>query len=132
MDIMTKTQKELLAAMIAAVKTGTWTDVSRPMLGVTVRHKIEQPTPDYVTKAMWPGQTYSSCCFLTFTGRTVIMRMSIAPWVNSSEFPVPYWLALAVLADPSLGYDSHRQLELRNERRRRAPGEGLRQAQVTP
>lgn len=117
MRAYTKTQREVLEAMIAGVKAGTWTDVSRPMIGITVMHKVTEPTPDYVTRDMWPGQTYDRLVHLTFVGSKVLLRVSPAQWVASSESAVPYWLALAILADPELGHDSARQLEMRRARR---------------
>lgn len=125
---LTKTQNEVLAAMLTAVNVGTWTDISRPMVGITIRHTVTEPTPEYVSKAQWSGETYSSHCFLTFVANKILMRDAPAPWVASQDTEIPYWLALEILKDPSLGHDSHRRLELRSARRRRAPGEGLRQA----
>ena len=128
MDKLTKTQREVLETMIRGVASGTWTDISRPMVGITIRHTVTEPTPDYVRKTDWSGETYSSHCFLTFVANKILMRDAPAPWVGSQDTEIPYWLALEILKDPGLGHDSHRRLELRSARRRRAPGEGLRQA----
>jgi len=123
---MTKTAERLLATMRRLAEEGTWTRVPGNH-GFTIRHDRTERTPEYVLcteeehiKApfgRWPEPEYKSMIFLTLTYSGVIIRTAPAPWVGARDSDAPYWLAEAILADPYLGHDDNRMMEMRQARK---------------
>lgn len=106
-----------------ATEGRTWEPVPKAY-GLTVRHTVTEKTPDYARKPwresaepLWGQDTYNTHVFVTMIGRKVILGAASAPWMGRTDTDVPLWLAEMILDDPSLGLDSHRQVELRNQRK---------------
>jgi hypothetical protein len=130
---LTKTAERLLATMRRLAEEGAWIRVPTGY-GFTIRHDLVQETPAGILCtpeeharngfARWPEATYKSMTFLTLTYSGMLMRTAPAPWVGASDSSAPYWLAEAILADPTLGHDSHRINEMRHARRGGRGGDG--------
>jgi phage portal protein BeeE len=96
-----------------ALAEAGWTAEPGPY-GITYRDPAndrEIPTPDYVTKSMWPGETYTHQRSVTIVpggnGRpaSVLIREHRTPWVTASQRPVSYKAAIEFVTadDPRPG-----------------------------
>lgn len=96
----------------------------------TIRFTVTQPTPDYARERWGTGSplydfdTYDMHVFVTLVGGKMILGTAAAPWVRRQDRDAPFWLADAVLEDPSLAFDGPRQLKMKRERH--GPGRGIR------
>lgn len=78
----------------------------------SVMRAVEHRTPERITKNWWPGETYTSCewvSFLVFDGGariTAFHDTSRCPWVIRQDRKVSLKRALEILSDPGLS-DAH-------------------------
>lgn len=108
---------------LAQDKDGPW-ELVPSMYSLTIRHTTEHPTPDWArtqrhgqTFALWTGEVYASHVFVSMVGRKVIVGTCAAPWIQRRDQDCPLWLAEMILADPALGLDTERIIQLRAQRR---------------
>jgi hypothetical protein len=108
-------------AELAEDPASPWEPVPSRMVGRTIRRTWTRETSrTYLELKVWSESTYQAHAFLTQVNATFILGTSAAPWVGRRDQVVPLWLAEAILDEPELALDSHRQNEMRATRR--APG----------
>lgn len=127
---MTSTRDKLMARMVELVQdeASPW-EVVPGLVSPTIRRTWTVETPEYARGTgfgRWDQDTYDQHVFLTLTHKGFLMRRADAPWVGAHDGEIPYWLAEKILADPELGLDTHRQLELKRARKAGIRGDGVR------
>lgn len=122
-------RQTILKQLTELVEAGTWRAQASQIPGVpTFRWTREETTPAYAREGygslppQWSGETYDRHIFLTFVGKSIIMRVCTCPWVRAQDTTPPLWLVGAILADPELAFDTARQIEMRAARRPQSPG----------
>lgn len=127
MKPLTKAQRELLEDMRALADNDDsgWEAVPSDYAAV-IRWSETVDTPEHMRGkgwGHWDSPTYDRLVFITLTHSGVILGVASAPWVNRSDWHIPYWLANAILGDPRLALNTERRLALIEERKHQLRGQ---------
>lgn len=109
---MNRKRRELLDRMLACPperddeerpRRREWERFTNGRPGLRVRWADELPTPEWVTRRMWPGETYWRHVSVTMTSETAkpIVRFAWCPWVEARDTDASLERALEILGDPA-------------------------------
>lgn len=102
---------------LAADQASPWEPVPSRMVGRTIRRTWTRETSEtYLELKVWSQPTYPAHVFLTLVAGKFILGTAPAPWVGRRDQEIPLWLVEAILDEPELALDSHRQNEMRLRR----------------
>ena len=99
---LTPTFLKVRDALTAALERG-WVVVPKAPGIALVRWAEEKPTPAYVSKSQWPGETYPESTFVSFVYRdgrvsSAIVDVETKPWMGGRDHRVSVKAALEILA----------------------------------
>lgn len=110
---------------LAGDEASAWTAIES-RYGATLRRTWTCQTGRSVRELkVWSEPTYQAHVFLTLVAGKFILGTAPAPWVGRRDQEIPLWLVEAILDEPELALDSHRQLDLRHARRGGRSGDGV-------